>query len=364
MTFPSPFPLPLTGTVTPADQAALAEAVRAAFVAGTPLYPIGGGISLGYGVTPRQPGLGLSLAGLTRLVDYPARDLTITVEAGMTIAELARRLAAEGQRLPVDVPQPDRATVGGCVATGAGGPRRYRWGTIRDYVLGLTAVDGRGELFHGGGRVVKNAAGYGICRLLTGSLGTLGVIVQVTLMVKPLPEISALVACEVEDFEIAERLLAGMVRTQTLPSAIEWVSGSEWQDDPALGSLGSSAAGRLLVGFEGTPSEVDWMLGQLHEEWRQMGIQSPLTVTGAQAEPLWSRLAEFRGAGRRLRSFLRDGRDPRLAQRGCGYDPPRAACRSACLGRGPCGQRRTPGPARARFRPGRCLGERPAASRG
>jgi glycolate oxidase FAD binding subunit len=292
MIFPSP--LPLTETVAPADQAALAEAVRAAFVAGTPVYPIGGGTSLGYGVTPRQPGLGLSLAGLTRLVDYPARDLTITVEAGMTIAALSRRLAAEGQRLPIDVAQPDRATVGGCVATGAAGPRRYRWGTIRDYVLGLTAVDGCGELFHAGGRVVKNAAGYGICRLLTGSLGTLGVIVQVTLMVKPLPEISALVACGVEDLEMAERLLAGMVRTQTLPSAIEWVSGPEWQDDPALGPLGSSAAGRLLVGFEGTLSEVDWMLGQLHEEWRQAGIQSPLTVTGARAEPLWSRLAEFR----------------------------------------------------------------------
>ena len=278
----------------PTEQPAVAEAVRAAFASGTPVYPLGGGTHLGCSAPPAEPGTALSLAGLQRLVDYPARDLTITVEAGMTIAAVARHLAAEGQRLPIDVPCPDKATVGGCVAAGAGGPRRYRWGTIRDYVIGLTAVDGCGIEFRAGGRVVKNAAGYGLCRLLTGSMGTLGVIVQATLMVKPLPEISALVACEVPDLEAAERLLAGLVATPTLPSAIEWVSGPAWKNDPALGPLSSSSAGRLLVGLEGTLAEVEWMIGKLQEDWRQGGILSPVTVTGARAEPLWQRLTAFR----------------------------------------------------------------------
>ena len=80
-------------------------------------------------------------------MDYPAADLTITVEAGMTMAELSRCLAAQRQRLPIDIPQPDRATVGGAVAVNAAGPRRYAYGTMRDYVLGFTAVDGTGTTF-------------------------------------------------------------------------------------------------------------------------------------------------------------------------------------------------------------------------
>ena len=91
----------------------MAEVVRDACKTGTPVYAIGGGTSLRYGARPTRPGLGLSLAGLNRVIDYPARDLTITVEAGVTIAELAGRLASERQRLPVDIPQADRATVGG-----------------------------------------------------------------------------------------------------------------------------------------------------------------------------------------------------------------------------------------------------------
>ena len=152
--------LPLADTLTPADQDGVAAAVRGAWQEGKPLYPIGGGTQLAYGARPAEPGLGLSLAGLNRVIDYPARDLTITVEAGVTIAELAGRLAAERQRLPVDVPFPAQATVGGAVALNAAGPRQFRWGTLRDYVIGVRAIDGSGTAFSAGGRVVKNAAGY------------------------------------------------------------------------------------------------------------------------------------------------------------------------------------------------------------
>ncbi|OYV80387.1 MAG: hypothetical protein B7Z73_19035, partial [Planctomycetia bacterium 21-64-5] len=177
--------LPLTATVEPATQSELVEQVRAAFGSDTPLYPIGGGTSLGYGVPPKQKGLGVRLTGLNRIVDYPARDMTITVEAGITMSVLAAELAREGQRLPVDAAQSDRATLGGLIATNFSGPRRYGYGTLRDYVIGISAVDGRGTPFKAGGRVVKNVAGYDLCKLLTGSLGTLAVISQVTLKVRP-----------------------------------------------------------------------------------------------------------------------------------------------------------------------------------
>ncbi|HEY2147298.1 MAG TPA: FAD-binding oxidoreductase, partial [Pirellulales bacterium] len=149
----------MTETITPADQAELAAAVRAAFEAGTPVYPVGGGTSLNYGLPRARPGIELSLAKLNRVIDYPARDMTITVEAGITIAALAATLAAERQRLPIDAPNADRATLGGVIATNWSGPLRYGHGTIRDYVIGISAVDGRGVPFKGGGRVVKNVAG-------------------------------------------------------------------------------------------------------------------------------------------------------------------------------------------------------------
>jgi len=187
--------LPLKATETPDSQAALAALVADAYQSRRPVYPIGGGTSLDYGLAATRPGLGLSLAGLTRVVDYPQRDMTITVEAGMTLARLAEVLAEGRQWLPIDAPQPERATLGGAIATAASGPRRYGFGTLRDYVIGITAVDGRGEIFKGGGRVVKNVAGYDFCKLLTGSLGTLGVITQVTFKLKPLVERSVLIQC-------------------------------------------------------------------------------------------------------------------------------------------------------------------------
>ena len=199
-------------TIAPADAAAVAEVVRRAAETGTAVYPLGGSKGRvcrwskapGCAESPRTAGGGcpksgihLSLANLNKVIDYTPDDMTITVEAGVTVAELNARLAANRQWLPIDVPRPERATVGGAIAANAAGPRRYAYGTIRDYLLGFTAVDGSGMIFSGGGRVVKNAAGYNMCRLMAGSRGTLGVITQTTLMVRPLPEAAALLACEV-----------------------------------------------------------------------------------------------------------------------------------------------------------------------
>jgi glycolate oxidase FAD binding subunit len=283
-------------TLQPAEQAALGAAVRAACEARRAIYPIGGGTSLGFGLPIRQEGIGLSLAGLNRVIDYPARDMTITVEAGITIEQLAGTLAVERQRLPVDVPQADRATLGGVIATNFSGPRRYGQGTIRDYVIGISAVDGRGTPFSGGGRVVKNVAGYDFCKLLCGSLGTLGVVTQVTLKLKPQPQASGLLAVGVPDAPSAEPLLAALVQSQTTPAAIELLSGPPWRNDPALARLAAEAAAVLLVGFEGTRTEVDWMLDQLRHEWRQQGAGTIHQVAPEQIDPLWRRLIEFPAA--------------------------------------------------------------------
>jgi glycolate oxidase FAD binding subunit len=290
--------LPISQTRSPATQEELAACVREAFETGTPLYPIGGGTSLDFGLPARSPGKGLSLAELNRIVDYPARDMTITVEAGVTMQTLAELLARERQRLPVDVPQAEQATIGGVIATNWNGPRRLGQGPLRDYVIGISAVDGRGQPFQGGGRVVKNVAGYDFCKLLTGSLGTLGVITQVTLRLKPVPEQSALVACAVPDSANAEKLLAALINSQTTPTAVELLAGPAWEADPAL--LAVEHASRqplfLVVGLEGTVPEVEFMVHQLTQEWRELGVAAALVV--GEAHALWQRLIEFPAAGR------------------------------------------------------------------
>jgi len=289
--------LPIKEVLAPATQEEVSALVRGAYEDETPLYPLGGETSLDFGLPAKAVGRGLSLKGLNRIVDYPARDMTVTVEAGVTMGALAEVVAKERQRLPIDVPQSDRATVGGVIATNWNGPRRYGEGAIRDYVIGISAVDGRGLPFKGGGRVVKNVAGYDFCKLLTGSLGTLGVITQATLRLKPIPEQSALVACSVPDAAAAENLLAGLVTSKTNPTAIELLAGPAWRDDPALAELHQTAAESLdlVVGLEGTGAEVEYMVRQLCSEWASMGIAAPLVV--GEAGALWQRLIEFSSEG-------------------------------------------------------------------
>ncbi|HEX5105579.1 MAG TPA: FAD-binding oxidoreductase [Pirellulaceae bacterium] len=289
--------LPIKKTHTPADQGELASIVADAHRTGTPLYPIGGGTSLDFGLPAKAAGEGLSLAGLNRIVDYPVRDMTVTVEAGVTMQVLADLLAKERQRLPIDVPQSGQATIGGVIATNWNGPRRFGQGSLRDYVIGISAVDGRGMPFKGGGRVVKNVAGYDFCKLLTGSLGTLGVITQTTLRLKPIPEQSVLVATALPDAAAVEKLLAALVSSKTVPAAIEVLAGPAWESDPAWQMLAKPAAAPLyvVVGLEGSAAEVDSMTHQLAREWDELGIEEPLVV--GQSAELWRRLIEFPAAG-------------------------------------------------------------------
>src|SRR5262249_36061141 len=135
----------------------------------------------------------IDTTAICRLIDYPFADMTITAEAGMTLAALSEILASKQQRLLVEAPFPERATLGGIYATNTSGPRRFGAGRPRDQIIGVSFVTSDGTVVKGGGRVVKNVAGYDLPKLLTGSMGTLGIITQLTLKVRPIPEKSAIV---------------------------------------------------------------------------------------------------------------------------------------------------------------------------
>jgi glycolate oxidase FAD binding subunit len=211
----------------------------------------------------------------------------------MTMSDLSKILVQRRQHLPIDVALPDCSTVGSAAAVNAAGPRRFAYGTMRDFVLGFSAVDGRGTVFSGGGRVLKNAAGYNMGRLMAGSLGTLGIITQLTLRVRPIPETSALAACDLPDLAAADKLLADLMQSPIRPAAVELVLGPLRQDNPLLAPMPKDGATRLLVGLEGAAVDVQWMLDALRDKWQAAGVGSPMTVTSDWAKSLWGWLADF-----------------------------------------------------------------------
>jgi len=247
-------PLPVA---RPNSVAELSELVRQAAASDQALYPVGGGTMLDLGLPPTKPGTAVELGALDRVIDYPARDMTITVQAGITITRLQEVLRAEGQQLPVDVPLPDQATLGGAVATNAGGPRRLGYGTLRDYVIGISVVNDEGQEIKAGGRVVKNVAGYDLMKLYTGSLGTLGTITQLTLKVKPLPEASRWVSLECDSTEVPD-LLSRLSTTRTRPCV--WTIWGRGKEGEFRGGV------YVIVAFEDNVRAVDWQVNRLTEE--------------------------------------------------------------------------------------------------
>jgi glycolate oxidase FAD binding subunit len=165
----------------------VARVLALASAQGLAVVPAGGGARLGWGAPPRRLDVLLSLARLDRILAHEPADLTLSVECGVTLEALNTVLRPHRQFVPIDVPQPRTSTIGGLIATGAAGPYRARYGTMRDLLVGVTVVRADGTLVRGGGRVVKNVTGYDIPKLHVGALGTLGVVVEAHLRLHPRP---------------------------------------------------------------------------------------------------------------------------------------------------------------------------------
>jgi glycolate oxidase FAD binding subunit len=271
----------------------LSTIVRQAVADGQAIYPLGGRTMLGYGLPPTRPGLGVDLCPLRHVIDYPARDMTVTVQAGIPVSELQKLLATEHQRLPVDVPCADRATLGGALAVNVSGPRRYGHGTLRDYVIGISAVNDEGQEFKAGGRVVKNVAGYDLCKLLIGSLGTLGIITQVTLKLRPLPEEQTLVIMSCDPPAVGP-ILEVLHASRTRPVAIDLLNA------PAGKVLNERHRGLLpdaprvvIAGYEEKRETVAWQVQQLVRELPQGAVRELEARVGSTADPLWHELVDY-----------------------------------------------------------------------
>lgn len=172
----------------PADPDEVSEALRAAARDGLAVVPWGAGVALAHEPAPPRYDLALDLSALDRIVEYDPEDLTLTAEAGVTIAGLRETLAARRQELPLEAAHAGRATLGGLLAADTSGSRRLRFGAPHDRILGARFVLADGTRARSGGKVVKNVAGYATHRLLCGSRGGLAVIVEASLKLAPAPE--------------------------------------------------------------------------------------------------------------------------------------------------------------------------------
>ncbi len=189
----------------------------------------GGGTKTALGNPPRELDLILGTARMNEVIEHVPGDQVVRVQAGIKLQDLQDRLAGTEQMLGIDPPERG-ATIGGVVAANSTGPRRYRYGTIRDLIIGITVVLSDGTVAKAGGKVVKNVAGYDLSKLFTGSLGTLGVIADCNFRLHPRPEAARTVALEPESTLAAGQAAQAIMHAQLVPSAVEL----NWSEDTRL----------------------------------------------------------------------------------------------------------------------------------
>ena len=212
---------------TPASPETAAAVLRGAAAGGLRVRPRGGGTKLGWG-RPAGADVELRTGSLERIVAHDAGDLTAVVEAGVPLADAQGAFAQAGQRLALDPPDRGGATLGGIVATGDSGPLRHRFGAPRDLVLGVAVALPDGSVARAGGRVIKNVAGYDLAKLLAGSFGTLGVIVELALRLHPLPREVVTLRAPSEDPAALARAAAALAGAPLQPEALDvaWEHGA------------------------------------------------------------------------------------------------------------------------------------------
>lgn len=220
--------------VAPGSVEETSEVMRLASAAGLAVAPRGGGTKMGWGNPPSSVDVVLSTERMNEVIEHVPGDQVVRVQAGASLRELQHRLSGTDQMIAIDPPERDAgATIGGVVAANSSGPRRYRYGTIRDLIIGIRVVLADGTVAKAGGKVVKNVAGYDLSKLFTGSLGTLGVIAECNFRLHPLPEAARTVAVELGGPEEALGAAQAIMHSQVEATAVEL----HWDGDTRLLSV-------------------------------------------------------------------------------------------------------------------------------
>jgi glycolate oxidase FAD binding subunit len=253
--------------VAPVDLAATERVMQEAAARGDAVAFVGGATEWGYGYPPERVDLMVDTTQLARVVEYSPSDMVVEVEGGMRLTALQQVLAERGQRLALDPPEPGRATIGGLLATNAFGPRRVRFGSLRDLIVGVTLVRADGMRVRGGGKVVKNVAGFDLPKIAVGSLGSLGLIATATFRLHPLPETARALRVAATPGAKLHAIGADLIERRLEPAATYAV----WNGD----------AYDACVLFEGFASGVAEQCERFAQLAADAGIGSPVEEDGA-----------------------------------------------------------------------------------
>ncbi|MFL6332098.1 MAG: FAD-binding oxidoreductase [Pyrinomonadaceae bacterium] len=249
--------------VEPAMFAEVCEVLRLAESERWTVSPAGACTWLGAGEAGEPSNIILKTTRMARLVEHEPADLVATAEAGLTLADFNQQVGRAGQWLPLDPPGAGVATLGGVVATGTAGAQCFGYGAPRSHVLGMRVALADGQLIRAGGRVVKNVAGYDLCKLFTGSHGTLGVILEITYRLRPRPRREATLVAGSRDPRALVEAARALAGSQLLPVAVELLS------PPLAEEVGMFEDGggefRLLARFAGTEGAVEYQLARAAE---------------------------------------------------------------------------------------------------
>ena len=252
---------------------------------GLSVIPAGSGTKLGIGNPPQKVDLVLSTRRLNSMIEYEPADLTVTVQAGMRLANLQVQLSENGQFLPLDPAYASLATVGGIAATNASGPLRLRHGTPRNQVLGMRVVQSGGAVVKSGGKVVKNVSGYDLNKLYIGSFGTLGINTELTFKLSPLAENGITMLLRFKRFEDATKTASDITSSQLLPSYLNlFINGV-----PDTRVLEPS----LVVGLDAHPKAIAWQRNQVQWIAKQSGVIGVEIIQERQAAKLAEAMRTF-----------------------------------------------------------------------
>ena len=274
----------------------LAETLAEATAQRRAVTPWGAGRHQHLGLPPSDDAFPLSTVGLARILEYAPADLTMTLEAGARLADVQALLSANGQWLPWDPPGGRAATIGGLLAAGRSGPLRLGYGTPRDWLLGAHVALGDGRLVKSGGKVVKNVAGYDAHKLHLGALGTLGVLISVTLKLAPLPERSATLAFTSPSHDVLFEAAELLRRPPLAPTSLAIVGA------PAAKRLLTSVPNQqsmILARYVGVERAVERQLREARANLAGISSQSDLVLYDIEAGDrtslavVWERISEY-----------------------------------------------------------------------
>lgn len=243
------------------------------------MVPWGGGTQQSWGRPPNRPFVVIETHRLHRILDYTPDDLTISVEAGLTLGTLSAALAENRQMLPLDAPLPARATIGGLLATAMDGPRRLGYGSARDLLIGIKVVEATGRVSKAGGMVVKNVSGFDMMKLYLGSFGTLAIIASANFKLIPQPRAAASILCRAATPAPLWKVANAIAVSQLTPVAVEYVEG--------VAVTGASYA--LAVRTEGLPAAVERHVRDVTAFATQFGVSAE-PLRDAEHEQLWAAL--------------------------------------------------------------------------